>query len=277
MRGIALRGRESEWKFFVSLSTRDKIAAMIGIVRNALLLVALGATSACSSVSSTSGTPVEIDESRIGERLEDYAAHWEGYAEATTFADGSDKVTITLGPTGDGTLEIGDSAAMPQATDPTVGYPPRTGPEVGVDIQRLFPGVSYPISTATVESARIRFWINPWEIERDWCALQTSFPVNGAAHDYLCVSASTGSWSFSTSTCYLNDGTSLVPVDCDKRELCWIGACTCDEAGCSRHEDTSGQHAGYTRLDAVLDDAGESLVGTLKINDTAMTVRLHRL
>ena len=243
-----------------------------------LLLVALAGVSACSSASDTSSDePVTVAEGRIGERLEDYAAHWEGYAEANSFADGSDKVRITLDALGDGSLEIGDSAPMPPATDPSVGYPPRSGPEVGVGIQQLFPGVSYAISTATVESARIRFWINPWDVERDWCALQTSFAVKDSVHGYLCVSAPTGTRSFSTSTCYLNEGASLVPVDCDKRDLCWTDACTCDEAGCSRHEDTSGQHAGYTRLDAALDDTGESLVGTLKINDTAFTVRLHRL
>jgi hypothetical protein len=257
-----------------------KIEAMGGFFRSGLLLVVLAGTSACSSAGSSSGSgsgePVNIVEGRIGERLEDYAAEWEGYAEANSFADGSDKVRITLDASGDGTLEIGDSAPMPPATNPNVGYPLKSRPEVDIVIQLLFPGVSYPISAATVESARIRFWINPWDVERDWCALQTSFPVTGSVHSHLCVSASTGQRSFSTSTCYLNEGDSLVPVDCDKRNLCWSDACACDEAGCSRHEDTSGQHAGYTRLDAALDDTGNSLVGTLKINDTAMTVRLRR-
>src|SRR4051812_34615530 len=106
---------------------------MSGVARNVLLLVALASPFACSSATSrTSEEPIDIAKGRIGERLEDYAAHWEGYAEANSFADGSDKVRITLDASGDGTLEIGDSAPMPPATDPSVGYPPSSGP--GVDI-----------------------------------------------------------------------------------------------------------------------------------------------
>lgn len=146
---------------------------MIAIARRGLCLwAALSSAWACSSGSA----PVDIGDGKIGEKLEDYAAHWEGYAEAYDFADGSDKVRLTLDAAGNGRLEIGDSAPLPKATEPDVGYPAAYSGEPTLEqFSTLFPGFAYTISTATVESARIRFSLNPWQIERDWCALQTPY------------------------------------------------------------------------------------------------------
>ncbi len=154
---------------------------MTQIARNVLLLAALSASCACSSGSA----PVDIGDSRTGQKLEDYAAHWEGYVEASDFSDGSDQVKLTLDATGNGTLEIGDSTPLPPITD-------RDATPYGVKLHAmsaLVPGVSYAIHAATVESARIRFSVNPHEVDRDWCALQTSYPANfdNGVTVYACV------------------------------------------------------------------------------------------
>ena len=259
------------------------------IARNVLLLTALSSTWACSSESA----PVDIGDSRTGAKLEDYAAVWEGYVEAYDFADGSDKVKITLDASGNGTLEIGDTARWPVATNPDVGYPPGPGMSdrfenalvAGVFAQavsKLFPGIIYPVSSATVEAARIRFSVNPWESERDWCALQTSYPVQKPSAPYGCLPTANIS-NPSVGECFYsqNDGSGVTPVDCGKAAMCHSNAvCTCDAQGCSILSDPM-YRASYTKLDAALVDAGESLVGTLRLGpdpvQKSINVRLTRI
>lgn len=69
-------------------------------------------------------------------------------------------------------------------------------------------------------------------------------------------------------------------VNCQKQMLCSNGVCACDAEGCSFYEPPSGQVATRVKLDAALDDAGDSLVGTLKIGNggqVSVTVRLKRV
>src|SRR6478609_8212587 len=198
---------------------------MIITARNALLLAALSTTWACSS----GNAPVDIGDGRTGERLQDYAAHWQGYAEAHDFSDGSDQVTITLDALGNGTLEIGDSSALAQASDPSVGYP------LGVDLSHtefelLVPGFSYPTSRATVESTRIRLSVHPWAIERDWCALQTAYANPEASTPYSCLPkswAQVGGPGSNQCAFIVGNTVSDEPVDCNKALLCEV-ICECD-------------------------------------------------
>ena len=68
------------------------------------------------------GNPVDLGHREA--QLSDYAATWDGYAEAYTFREGSsDRVRITLDATGVGTLEVGDAPLDPVPTDPEVGLP----------------------------------------------------------------------------------------------------------------------------------------------------------
>ena len=154
---------------------------MTMIARNVLLLAALSTTWACSSGSG----PVDLGDARTGEKLEDYAAVWEGYVEAHDFADGSDKVRLSVDASGNGSLEIGDTARLPAPTTPDLPYPPNSSPYQR--LENLFPGISYPISTATIESARLQFSVNPWEVDRDWCALLTSYLVPEGPWPYGCL------------------------------------------------------------------------------------------
>jgi len=256
---------------------------MIDKVRNVFLLAAFSSVLGCSSESS----PVDIGDSRTGEKLEDYAAVWEGYAEAYDFKDGSDKVKISLDALGHGTLEIGNSPALPIATNGDVGYPATyeaTAQLASTDhsqIPTLFPGFSYPIATAAVEAARIRLSVNPWEIERDWCALQTSYPVqSGNETVYLCMPSLGGAIG---ATCIDSSSTPPVPMDCAKQDLCQQRVCSCDARGCAGR-DAPPPLFSDAKLDAALDNAGASLVGTLKLvagangePQTSITVRLQRV
>ncbi len=283
---------------------------MTMIARNGLSLAAVLATGwACSSA----GTPVDIGDGRTGQKLEDYAAHWVGYAEAHDFADGSDQVKLTLDASGNGTLEIGDSPPLPIATDPNVGYPPSfTGMDIFDQFTYLFPGFAYAINPATVESARIRFTLNPWQVARDWCALQTSYDTQagggaggggagggggvigagaggaGAVPPGYLVGPDSGGYGLGRYQCLPKQALACaydavpdpVPVNCQKGALCWNQVCSCDAQGCTSYEPPSGQLATRARFDAALDDAGESLVGTLRIwnaAQVAVPVRLKRV
>lgn len=247
------------------------------ILKNVCCLALVSASFACSS----GGSAVDIGESRTGQKLQDYADTWEGYVEAYKFADGSDKVRVSLDAEGNGTLEVGDSAALPTATDPDVGYPASfTGNPS--ELSGLFPGVSYPIKSAAVQSARIQFVVNPLEVEHDWCALQTSYPVTvGGEADYRCVQELKFALPFFTN-CTVNDGGSEVAVDCMKLALCTgpnTQACTCTSSGCTVYENPAGVTGNYTQLDAALADAGESLIGTVLIGTEPgqrINVRLTR-
>jgi len=270
---------------------------MIKVARNVIsLAAALSAAWACSA----ENTPVDIGDGQTGERLQDYAAVWEGYAEAYTFADGSDKVRISLDSLGNGTLQIGDSPALPIATDPNVAYPPGASNFASfASFSNLFPGFAYTVDTATIESARIRFTLNPWQVERDWCELQTTtydsrssgsggtggggasggsggLGVGDEVPPGYWVGPDSGGYGLSRYRC-----TARTTANADERFwICWLGVCSCDEQGCTNYAPPSGALATRVMLDAALANGGNSLVGTLKNgvqNQNSVTVRLKRI
>ncbi|HET7545697.1 MAG TPA: hypothetical protein VFK05_37775 [Polyangiaceae bacterium] len=234
---------------------------MITIARGALLLAALSASFACSS----GEAPVDIGDGRTGEKLEDYEGRWEGYVEANNFADGSDKVRLTLDAAGQGTLVLGNDHEYPPASDPNVLYPP------GVTLNTfgdLLPGYPYPTLLPKVDSDRIRFSINHYVVESDWCALQT--PYEFFPGDYRC--APNGSTSGDPAgDCTTTDGVVTVTMSCKRWDVCSKGACECDAQRCWE----SGR-AGSPMFDAALDDSGKSLVGTILV-PRSTTVRLKRV
>jgi hypothetical protein len=267
---------------------------MIKMTRNLFLLAAALSTSwACSA----ENKPVDIGDARTGERLQDYAAVWEGYAEAYTFADGSDKVKISLDSLGNGTLEIGNGPALPIATDPSLRYPTNAELNWPAQYAKLFPGFAYTVDTATVESARIRFTLNPWQVAHDWCALQTQtydshyavgsggagssdisnvFPSGGAPPGFAVGPDSSG-YGLSQYRCVPFE---RIPSNPDKFDMCWNGLCSCDEQSCTNYAPPAGAMATRGQLDAALDNGGNSLVGTLKVGNggqISMTVRLKRV
>ena len=279
------------------------------LARNSALLAAVLSTGwACSAVNE----PVDIGDSYTGEHLEDYAAEWEGYAEAYNFADGSDKVRLKLDASGNGTLEIGNSPALPIATDPNVGYPASYKSDSSFEqFTYLFPGFAYAVDTATVESARIRFTLNPWQIARDWCEMQTPYDIHsqdsggvggmgGGPGGPLSMIPSGGSggegyvppgyivgpdshgYGLSRYRCVPPGPNGAQPTggNPEKTTLCWNSVCWCDAQSCAYYTPPSGALATRAKLDAALDNSGNSLVGTLKIwnnANIAVTVRLKRV
>lgn len=250
----------------------------MNLFKNVSYLVLVSVSFACSST----GSAVDIGTSRSGQKLEDYAASWVGYAETYQFMDGSDEVRISLDPQGNGTLEIGDTAALPPATDPDVVYPPNALGTLSLAIPALFAGISYQVQTATVASARIQLQVNPWQVESDWCALQTPYAVQGTDAPYKCLPSGVIPPANAPpyNSCWVNNGTADVQVDCKKAITCSGSVCSCTSSGCSAHEAPVGSvNTEYTQLDATLADGGDSLVGTMLIAtnpSNRINVRLTR-
>jgi hypothetical protein len=231
------------------------------------LLCGAGFSAACSG-----GGAVNIGNTNVvGSQLSDYAASWDGYAEAYTFtSDGSDRVRLTIAANGQGTLEVGNAALLPAPTDPNVGYPPGqpdplTGPNTG-----LSGGVLYPLYAARVQESRIQAGLKPNDFYGAWCALQTPYYIlygytgsgvqyldagvpgdadHGAAADggglvpifrYNCLPGEGGSSSGigANEQCTVqidstDGGQSNQAVDCGKFALCTRYVCACTAASCT--------------------------------------------
>ena len=239
--------------------------------RKSLVLPLVLVLSACSS------DPVDIGDDRVvktGEKLSDYAAVWEGYAEAYTFWAESDRIRITLDENGEGTLEVGEAPPIPPATNPDVGYPEEdlghpsagaTGPSI-----ELRSGFSYTILGATVEARRLRLGISLLELYTDWCEMQTPY-FDEESSTYHCLPVSSG--GFDGSRCYLDDPETGDPIyaDCAKIGMCSTGrVCSCTAEGC-----TALSEPPRVRLDAALERDGAELEGTLTVGGN-VTVRMTR-
>jgi hypothetical protein len=220
-----------------------------------LALVSFLAVPACSNDNGS----VDIGRN-VGSQLADYAATWDGYAEAYQFDDGSDRIRVTLDASGQGTLVVGDHdpAPLPDLDNPSTNI---STVNLGYT---LTPGLAYPIEGAHVETKRVRLGINALEPFRPWCSAQT--PVCdgencGCTPDVSCpndtciqINAVTGE-------------TVMVPFNKDL--LCRVyGVCSCTSASCSAGE------AG-TQLDAALQNGGTELVGTFFLSNR-VTVRMTR-
>jgi hypothetical protein len=67
--------------------------------KTVLMLLVVLAFGACSNNKADIGDGTAI--SKLGENLSDYEGTWEGYAEAYTFSDKSDKVMLMLDTNGE--------------------------------------------------------------------------------------------------------------------------------------------------------------------------------
>lgn len=221
--------------------------------------------------------PVNIGEtSVVGSQLSDYAATWDGFAEAFHFwPDGSDRVRLTIDDSGQGTLEIGDSALLAPPTDPNVGYPAILYPSTvgnttgtGSEIS-LAEGFLYSIHAATVATNRIQLGADPTELFAPWCQLQTSYDWNDptiGSSGYYCVPRFVSANLDPATGCSENlpDGTT-VTVDCGKFNECFMSAvCACTSTGCTGNTVPPGSPVSqYFELDGALDSTGTTLTATL--------------
>lgn len=255
-------------------------------IRLPLLLPLLLAPVACSD-----GAPVDLGHGQA--LISDYAANWDGYAEAYAFPDGSsDRVRIVMDATGEGTLQVGDAALDPTPTDPNVPLPSVPG--------RFHDGFRYPIHAATVEAGRIRFKIDPGTRWASWCAIQVPYARTESLTGYVCVDLPddkeftdkglTGEctvWQHDPADTDPSNGVTLtnpMPVSCNRYNPCVYGICACTASSCAYDPTVPHPDGLSVDVDGALADDGASLVGTLAIHpdwdhpDVAdrLTIRLQR-
>jgi hypothetical protein len=204
----------------------------------------------------------------LGASLSDYVGTWEGYAEAKTWDDGTDKVKLMVDAHGNGVLEVGDAAPLP-APDPDKVYPPRVAGDQPFAVpEGLFAGFSYPVSDAIVQSRRIRLSSSSHEVFREWCEAMTPV-LNPGALDmngnqaYSCVDPVV--FNEMVSSCKASSD----PNACGKSSCTFV--CDCDATSCKLRDDTKD-----LKIDAALESEGDELVGTLLIDPTRITVRMMR-
>jgi hypothetical protein len=239
-----------------------------------MLMVPLAAAGlgACSSNPEVSiGDPV-------GAALTDYAASWDGYAEAYQFPDQSDRIRLVVDGSGVGTLQLGDSPALPPPTDPSVGYPTdlnwdKKGGSLWI-IPDVVTGFGYPLYDTRVEDSRIRLDINPYDVWAGWCALQQ--PIADSRGYYGCVpDFATVSANGDVCTATSRDSQETFPIDCGKLNLCSTNqVCACTGSGCVS---THPAPPLPIQLDAALSADGTQLTGTLLMgSQQRITIRMHR-
>ena len=211
----------------------------------------------------------------LGQSLSDYAGQWVGYAEAQEWDDGTDSVRITLDSDGNGTLEVGEAAALPPPVlnEP---YPPGSqGGPLNLPISGIVSGFSYTIEGARVESKRIKFGLASGELYDEWCGLyepqlNTPDPGNAGEPFYSCSIAAASGWSSDGTTCWVgSDPAQEIPcagLDC-------IHTCGCTETECT----SLNAEAEDVELDAVLENEGAELEGTLVIPGSRVVVRMTRM
>ncbi len=256
----------------------------------ALLVGLLAPALGCSD-----GGNVNIgDTQNLGGKLSDYAATWDGYAEAYTFqSSGSDRVRLVLDGNGAGTLRVGDNTLLAPPTDPNVGYPPDL--TSGISLTGVYIGLRddflYPAHAAQVQTDRIQVGINPMDLEAAWCALQTpvenidttttgkgSDAITTTTTSYGCLPNSASESSDANGCALTGSDGQTTPVDCGKLALCeFVMACQCTATSCGIQAPADATPDEYPyELDAALDTTGKNLTGTLNLSGTRITVHLTR-
>ena len=242
-----------------------------------------------ASLGCSGGGSVNIGNTQTrGSQLSDYAATWDGYAQAYSYMpDGSDRVRLVIAADGQGTLRLGDAALLAPPTDPNVGFPPGLNPgspDLGYSMG-ILEGFMYPLHAARVQTDRIQLGVDPADLWVTWCALQTPVPMSdqtaadGGALSYGCL-PNLG-FSEMANVCALTepDGTS-VPVDCGKLTLCRVVmACACTAAACNSASVPDGTPVNQyqVEIDGALDATGSTLTGTLQLSSsTRLTVILQK-
>lgn len=236
---------------------------MIRIFTKSVLL-SCALVSACSgSGSGDPGERLNIGETRVlGASLSDYVATWEGYAQLHEFGKGEgDVVTLSLDANGDGYVRVGAHELYEPATNALSRWPT----EDGLPSYNVMPaGFLHAFAGARVSARRLQLQVSVQPMD-SWCALQTSYPQEGAS-GYNCLP----NYAFSRveNECYAGpEGETGEPISCAQMEDCLRGrVCSCDTHGCAGATDLVG-------LDAVLEDDGQTLKGTL----SGVTVILYRV
>jgi len=216
-----------------------------------------------------------------------YAANWDGYIEAYNFADGTDRVRITVNEAGTGTLRFGEADLLPTPTDPNAKFPAdfpmcQWGCYVVSALPDVWDGFQFSLNGVRVETERLRATAANKEVFAKWCSLQTSHRdyYSGGYSCATCTSNFGGDDSTIKDTCsvaspcpaYAADAGSVnfVPTLCEDQLLC-VGSsgtviaevdqtCFCDANGCS-----IGTPAQNITLDGALSEDQQTFTGTLAL------------
>jgi hypothetical protein len=164
------------------------------------------------------------------------------------------------------------------AADPNVGYPTTVSPKDYNQLQGFTAGVRYRVLGGALMGTTFAFWISPFDLWTDWCALQTPslWTVNGNPR-YRCASQTAdaattdlGKLVLCTSAgdrpmCVSYDGSTLFPCVCLNDAGDFTGGPLCGRAAC----DCSASECRANLRNAVLDGSfelqGGKLVGYLDV------------
>jgi hypothetical protein len=257
-------------------STEERRMTKINVARLSIAaLLALGSACASKSVDIGDDQPAEV----LGQSLSDYAGQWEGYAEAYEWDDDTDRVRITLDANGNGVLEVGEAEPLPP---PVRGepYPPSVADDlngmIGIPyVSGILSGFAYTVTEARVESTRIKFDVASGELMADWCGLYephlvTPAPGQGGEPFHACSPYAHLGYTSDGTTCWVGpDGT----MEADCFDLNCIHTCSCTETECT----STNAEAYDVQLDAVLENEGEELEGTLVLPGSRVVVRMTRM
>jgi hypothetical protein len=244
---------------------------------------------ACSACSEASDDPVDLGENtpaKAGEKLGDYAAAWDGYAEAYFFESGSDRIRMVLDEQGAGYVLLGNVLELAPGT-----LPHFTEPYSSIH-EGFAEGFRYPAHAARVQGRRLQLGLRTYDAFTDWCADQTPVLAGNSSSEpmYYCLPIATV-MDLDENGCYL--GWCADPIFCNSRSpetkqyvecgaigLCHVyGYCMCTADSCSMAAELEPEPedlSSYSLFDGVLEDEGNELVGTLNVNERVV-VRLTRM
>lgn len=207
---------------------------------------------------------------RVGAALEDYAATWDGYAEAHTFmGDGSDRIRLSIDESGNGVVRFGDEALFAPATDPVGLYPPTYAYEFPDAWPRSTgseprSGYEYAFTAAGVTNARLKLSFDSAQLMESWCQLEPPVdePMCGTTQGIVQTSPA------GQPCLWAEDFTNFVELSCNRFTQCFY--CACEGSDC---HSTSGIEVMF---DGSLTDGGDRLTGTLLLGDERINVVMTR-
>jgi hypothetical protein len=202
------------------------------------------------------GVPKDAGVTALDASSNPLSGTYTGYIESFKFPDGSDVVTMTLAFADSGavtgTVYFGTGAPLAPPTNPNLGYPPGYD-TIGVSAFPPLEGFDFAVLDGTYASPRLTLTIQPSEIWKQWCEIQTTiYPIyNGQADGgcgsmlgYGCLpnAGTMGMTQGGVTTCqWISCDEPATTVDCAKMALCVNGGtCTCIATACTVPVDTSG-------------------------------------
>jgi len=269
------------------------------------LLAVVAVVGGCSQGKASIG---DEPDAQVKSGMDAFVGNWDGYMEAYTFSDGSDRVRLTIQNGGKSTVRFGDQGIWPLPTSPTDTYPPTfpatAGLPSGTAIPTIWSGYLFDLGSLQIDATRLKATALSTQLFDTWCKLQTSYHLAEAdvyaclpcdfAADYVTAVTDGGENSIMcrslTSPCWSTaDGNSLdwsyIPITCEQEALCANGIysagirtgtqpnaiCACDASGCG----VAATSPDIT-LDATLVENQQTLTGSLVFGDTNRTIWLQR-